>query len=98
MVLHVCKLMRDHASKLLPTKGMHEASSDGYGGVLRIAASCKGVRLRLVNEEHTRRWQTGARRQLGHKIVKIGRGCTVDLVGAVQRKHNPVRVPVGEQV
>ena len=92
------QLMRDDAGQFLAAERLHQPGGDGDGGVLRIAAGGKRVRLRIVHQEHARHRQFGPRGKLADHAIQLGRGARIDLMRAIHRQHHAVGIPVGKQI
>jgi hypothetical protein len=64
--------------------------------VKQLGREC--IRLRVVHKIEARHWQPFAIGQLRHDVEKIRRRVLVDLLGAVHRQHEPIGVPVGQEI
>ncbi len=92
------QLMCHHAGHLFARQLLQEPRGGRDGGVLRVAAGGKGVRLRVVDDVDLRHRQAGPPGKLLHDRIIFRRRARVDFARTVHAQDQLVGVPVAEQI
>ena len=98
MIFNMGELVCDHAGELVLSQLLEQTGRSSYRRMPWIASSGKRVRLRIVHKVHARHRQPSAVRKLPHQADKTRCGVLIDFLGPVHGKHDPVGVPIGEEI
>src|SRR6266446_3224255 len=97
-VLHMPKLVGQHASEFVTIQQAHNPFRHCYSRMLGITPSRKRVWRLLRNNVDTWHRHTGPLRELTNHRKQIRGLCFVDFLGTVHPQHNLVRPPVRREV
>ena len=92
------ELVGNDARQFIARKHVQQAGRDGHRGMRGVSPGRERVRLRVVHEIDTRHGQSSAIGEPGHHVNQFRRRMLVDLLGAVDRQHHPVAIPVGKEI